>query len=289
MRGNPQFMRQPPSFWALVRTLSEHLKYTNRPPRGAPKGSGTVKVHTVGEQARALSELGLDPTLVLRDGNATEFGQLLEQYFAYRADVLTATTEPNLMDAEDAKRLFEEVRARVNPPDTCPLPKNKQKGAMSAPAYLTGLVNMLVHEAVGGHPCNYNPGQLTTFTRNGIPLRTLSRRVDGAFPSAVNPIALWEIKEYYYTTTFGSRVADGVYETLLDGMELEEIEKNEGVRAEHLLIVDSRYTWWVCGKSYLCRMVDMVNMGVVSEVIFGREVVERMPDLARSWIEKLRG
>jgi hypothetical protein len=39
-------------------------------------------------------------------------------------------------------------------------------------------------------------------------------------PGTVNPIAIWEIKEYYYTTTFGSRVADGVYETLLDGMEL---------------------------------------------------------------------
>lgn len=39
-----------------------------------------------------------------------------------------------------------------------------------------------------------------------------------------------EIKEYYYTTTFGSRVAGGVYETLLDGMELDELAQNEGVR-----------------------------------------------------------
>jgi len=30
---------------------------------------------------------------------------------------------------------------------------------------------------------------------------------------------------YYYTTTFGSRVEDGVYETLLDGMELEELRE----------------------------------------------------------------
>ena len=288
MRGNPQFMLQAKGFWALVRTLSEHLGYTNRSRRGTPKGSGTVKVHTVGEQARALSELGLDPTLVLKDGTATELGQLLEQYFVYRAEALTASVEPSLMDAEDAKCLFEEVHARVNPPSACPLPQNKQKGAKRAPAYLTGLVNMLVHEAIGGHECNFNPRQLTTFTRNGIPLRTLSRRVDGAFPSAVNPIALWEVKEYYYTTTFGSRVADGVYETLLDGLELEEIGQNEGVRAEHVLIVDSRFTWWVCGKSYLCRMIDMLNMGIVSEVIFGREVVERMPALARSWVQQLR-
>ena len=49
-----------------------------------------------------------------------------------------------------------------------------------------------------------------------MPLRTLARRVDGAFPSAVNPVAVWEIKEDYHTTTFGSRVADGVYETQID-------------------------------------------------------------------------
>lgn len=57
---------------------------------------------------------------------------------------------------------------------------------------------------------------------NGLPVRTLARRVDGAFPSVINPVAIWEVKEYYHTTTFGSRVADGVYETLLDGMELED-------------------------------------------------------------------
>ena len=48
--------------------------------------------------------------------------------------------------------------------------------------------------------------------------------MDGGFPSITNPLAIWEVKEYYYTTTFGSRVADGVYETLLDGMEIEELE-----------------------------------------------------------------
>ena len=42
----------------------------------------------------------------------------------------------------------------------------------------------------------------------------------------MNPIAVWELKEYYYTTTFGSRVADGIYETLLDGMELEDMRAN---------------------------------------------------------------
>ncbi|MEO8960291.1 MAG: hypothetical protein ABI325_00310 [Ginsengibacter sp.] len=73
---------------------------------------------------------------------------------------------------------------------------------------------MLIESNCNGMPCDYNPSELTAITENGFPVRTLSRRVDGAFPNIINPHAIWEIKEYYYTTTFGSRVADGVYESL---------------------------------------------------------------------------
>jgi len=118
-------------------------------------------------------------------------------------------------------------------------------------------------------------------------LRTLARRVDGAFPSPVDPVAIWEIKEYYYTTTFGSRVADGVYETLLDGMELRELANAEGIRIRHYLMIDSHYTWWECGRSYLCRLVDMLHMGYVDEVFFGYEVIERLPGLVERWIVDL--
>jgi hypothetical protein len=136
--------------------------------------------------------------------------------------------------------------------------------------------------------CDYNPQQLTTITRDRVPARTMARRVDGAFPSAINPIAIWEIKEYYYTTTFGSRVADGVYETLLDGLELEELRSHEGIHIEHHLMVDAHYTWWVKGRSYLCRMVDMLHMGYVDEVLFGSEVLERLPVIVKSWVNLAR-
>src|SRR5207248_3534551 len=106
-------------------------------------------------------------------------------------------------------------------------------------AFFTGIINMLIEANIQGLPCEYDPRELTTVTLNGAPLRTLARRVDGAFTSAVNPIAIWEIKEYYYTTTFGSRIADGVYETLLDGMELEELRKEEGIDVKHYLMVRS--------------------------------------------------
>jgi len=235
----------------------------------------------------ALQQLGLGRGhIVGKHDRPTAFGKTLLAYFRHRADVLNTYVEPHLMNAKQAQRMFEEMRAKLSP--TCPLPMNKQKGKKKAPAYLTGLVNMLIEANAEGLPCEYDPRRLTTITRNGVPLRTLARRVDGAFTSTVNPIAVWEIKEYYYTTTFGSRVADGVYETLLDGMELEELREHEKIDVKHYLIIDAHYTWWECGRSYLCRIIDMLHMRYVDEVLFGYEVVERMPEIVREWVKLAR-
>jgi hypothetical protein len=189
------------------------------------------------------------------------------------------------MDKAKAKTMFEKLRAKLCP--SCPLPMNKQKGKKRANAYFTGIVNMLIEANCKSMPCDYDPRELTTVTHNGAPYRTLARRVDGAFPRTVDPIAIWEIKEYYYTTTFGSRVADGVYESLLDGMELEEVRR-EGPDIKHYLMVDDYFTWWECGRSYLCRIVDMLHMGYVDEVLFGSEVVERLPTIVKSWVNIAR-
>ncbi len=276
MKPDDRFLRQPKSFWANVRSLGQHIGYVVR-------GAKQIRIPNVGEMRVALSELGLKPDAVGTDREPTALGASLRDYFAYRADVLERFVEPHLMNAKEAKRLFEKLRKRIRP--KCPLPLNKQKGKKKAPAYLTGMVNMLVEQNAKDMPCDYDPRELTTVTKNGAPLRTLARRIDGAFPSAVNPIAVWEIKEYYYTTTFGSRVADGVYETLLDGMELEELKEKEGIDVKHYLIIDAHYTWWKCGRSYLCRIIDMLHMGYVDEVIFGKEVTERIPPLVREWVE----
>jgi hypothetical protein len=181
----------------------------------------------------------------------------------------------------------EQLHATLKP--RCPIPMNKQKGDKCTAAYLTGIINMLVEQAIGDCACDYDPRRLTTVTRDGIPVRTLSRRVDGAFPSSTNPIAIWEVKEYYSTKTFGSRVADGVYETLLDGMELEELLEHEKIQVRHYLMVDDEFTWWQCGRSYLCRIIDMLHMGYVDEVLFGYEVIEQLPGIAKQWVEIARG
>ena len=66
-------------------------------------------------------------------------------------------------------------------------------------------------------------------------------------------------------------------------MELEELEVIAGRKVHHLLILDDHFTWWRCGRSYLCRIIDMLHMGLVDEAIFGREVLARLPEVAREW------
>jgi hypothetical protein len=215
MIADNRFLKLPKHFWANVRSISQHLGYTNRKTK-------QIKVHDLADIVTALGEIGLGTGHVIDGaGEPTKIGQMLVAYFAYRADVLNTFVEPRLMDAAKAAAAYKAVRKESG--SKLPVVMNKQKGDKKKPAYLTNIVNWLIDANTGGVAFDFCPGELTTFTQAGAPLRTLARRVDGAFPSTVNPVAVWEYKEYYHTTTFGSRVADGVYETLLDGMELEEL------------------------------------------------------------------
>lgn len=276
MKADPKFALLPKPFWAAARSVSQEVGYTI-------KGKGQVKVPTIREIRLSFENLHLNPDRIGNAENPTDLANTLLAYYEHRAKILNKFVEPRLMDVKRAKSEFNALKKKLKP--SCPIPLNKQKGKKKAPAYFTGIVNMLIEANSNDLRCDYDPRELTTVTRDGIPLRTLARRVDGAFPSAVNPIAIWEIKEYYYTTTFGSRVADGVYETLLDGMELEELREHEKIKVLHYLMLDAHYTWWDCGKSYLCRIIDMLHMGYTDEVLFGYEVVERLPELVKSWAQ----
>ncbi len=298
MQPNKKFLDLDKSFWASVRSVSQTAGYSIR-------GEGTIKVPSVQEIKEAFADLHLDPKKIEGNGNISDLAKTLMSYFKHRADVLNNFVEPRLMDAVllknkegktlnargaktcKARKTYESLRKKLKP--NCPLPMNKQRGKKKAKAFFTCMINMLIEANAEGLPCDYDPMKLATITQSGIPLRTLARRLDGAFPNIVNPHAVWEIKEYYYTTTFGSRVADGVYETLLDGMELQELYQNEGVKVLHYLMVDSHYTWWVSGRSYLCRIIDMLHMGYVDEVLFGYEVVERLPNLVKQWVKIEKG
>jgi hypothetical protein len=284
VKPNPKFANIGKDFWANVRTISEDIGYTTRTDRTNPE-SGQVKIPTIKEMRHALSERNLSSNHVADElNNPTEFGAKLLEYFTFRANILNSQVQKHLMTVDEAREVFDNLYAETNPPKSCPLPYNKQKNEKKARAYFTCIINMLVWRYTQGRPCSYDPRKLTAVTKDNKPLRTMARRVDGAFPATVNPIAIWEIKEYYYTTTFGSRIADGVYESLLDGMELEEIREHEGLDVKHYLMIDAKLTWWDMGKSYLCRLLDMLHMGYVDEVLFGREVVTALPNIVNEWV-----
>lgn len=275
MRPNVKFLKQPKSFWAQVKLISMGLGYS----RG-----DVIKTHSLDEIVRHFDKLSLSTNHLLVNGVITEEGKLLVDYFQYRSDCLRDSVEPSLMDREQAKSEFEKAIKDFR--YSVKIPLNKQKGDKKHHAYLTGLVNVLTEKTLGELAFDPDPRQLTVITKNEKPTRTLARRVDGAYPSIVNPIAIWEIKEYYGTKTFGSRVADGVYETMLDGYELEEMRKSEDIDVKHYLVIDDYFTWWKCGKSYVCRIFDMLHEGLLDEVVVGKQVVTRWPEIVKDWNHK---
>ncbi len=276
MKANSKFKNLKKSFWADVRLISETVGYTVR-------NKNIVKVPDLKDIILSYKNKKLDINHIIINNKITNYGELLLDYFNYRAEILNLKVEKYLMNADEAKILFENLYSEIKPPDKL-IPVNKQKGDKKKPAYLTSIVNMIIYKILKSDSFDYDPRNLTLITKKNIPLRTLARRIDGAYPSAKDPKAIWEIKEYYYTTTFGSRVADGIYESILDGLELEDLLEHEKIKVLHYLMVDAKYTWWDCGKSYLCRLIDMLNMEYVDEILFGKEVITELPNIVKYWI-----
>lgn len=280
MKPNLRFLGQDAIFWANIKSISQLVSYS--------KGE-QIKVPGIEEIKAKLPAVGLTfKHIIDEDGTLTALGKDLLDYFQYRADMLNKDVKANLIRVDEAARIFVPLFLDYHQKlgfksDSS---RNKQRGEKAGPAFFTNIINILIEMNAEGFGCNFNPQQLTTFTHDSMPLRTLSRRVDGAFTKVVNPIAIWEIKEYYYSEeNFGSRIADSVYESQLDGMELDELHRNTSFNVKHYFMVDGHNTWWYKGKSYLCRIIDLLHMGYVDEVLFGREVQERLPQLVKEWVQ----
>lgn len=106
---------------------------------------------------------------------------------------------------------------------------------------------------------------------NGSDLWVSPRRLDGALPSLLNPVGLWEIKEYWGSGG-GSKMSDAVYEIQLVGTELAIYEREAGVKIKHYAILDGRNQWGT-RKADMRRMFDLLYSGVIDELIIGREVL----------------
>ena len=266
MLPDARFVNRSGAFWGSVRFVSERLGYSTR-----SKKASQLRDYSLAEVGGALAQFAVSKELL--DGVC--------EYLNHRASFLNETIQPLLMDRSKAEKAYRALVRGYKP--QCHLPQNKQKGKKRHLNYLTCIVNVLTEKNAKVEVDDDPRGMCIVTDQSNAVVGVLSRWMDGAYPGTVNPKAVWEIKEYYGTTTFGSRVADGVYESLLDGLEIRLIEKDCGKRIHHYLFVDDYYTWWGCGKSYLCRLVDMMHMELVDEVIFGREVFERWPAIIKTW------
>ena len=279
MRAFEEYRSMPSEFWALIKLVSETLGYTSREHK--------VSTYTISELEHLFKyyNMSIDDQLIAD----------VKNYCDYRADILNNFVRLRLMDKETAQSYFENIYSCyfIKEDLKCKIPMNKQKGDMKTVNYFTAIINMLTEMTIKDSS-GYNEtlgfdddprGLVYVWDRKNNVIGASSRRFDGAYPSIVNPRVVWEIKEYYYSTTFGSRVADGVYETQLDGHEFLEIANRTGYKITHVFFIDGYRTWWLQGKPYLCRIVDMLNSGLVDEVIFGEEVFERWPALLSEFID----
>lgn len=280
MQAFSEFRGMPAPFWTMVKYISETLKYTVR-------GQDRVRTYSTKEIDALISKKG-----IIVDNDTIK---MLKLYFDMRANLLNNFVKDSLMNADTAKKEFLNLYPLHKEHNfLCKLPMNKQKGDKKQIAFFTAIVNILAEDTIrkslaydGTLGFDDDPrGLVYVFDDDNRIIGASSRRFDGAYPNIINPRIVWEIKEYYYNTTFGSRVADGVYETQLDGYEFKDISERSGKPITHVFFLDAYKTWWEDGKSYLCRIIDILNTGLVDEVIVGREVFTRWPELLNSIIEK---
>lgn len=275
MRAFEQFSDKGASFWAFVKFVSESLGYTRR-------GYGMVKSYEYDDIYKLCIKhnIAVDSNFI---GDVVAYSNL-------RAQCLNEYARNMLMDVNSAQQEFQRLYSIYEQRSLqCALPFNKQRGSKRNFAFFTCIINILteltIREITGDESLtgfDDDPrGLMFVMDENNNLIGSSSRRFDGAFPSILSPKIVWEIKEYYYTTSFGSRIADGIYETQLDGLEFMDLKNRTGKKIFHVLFIDAYQTWWIQGKSYLCRVIDALNAGQVDEVIIGREVFSRWPNLLK--------
>jgi len=173
---------------------------------------------------------------------------------------------------------------------TIPSLFNKQKEEMSHELYFNSAINFVFQKCIletdNGDSFDYDPGVFPLITDNdNNPVYTMSRRMDGAYPSCVNPKVLWEVKEYYDNKTYGSRVNDSIYETILSGKECAEVKKLlSEYDIKHLVFFDGFYALGILGRALLLRFIDCFFQRLVDDIIVGSDIIDIWPTITKHLI-----
>lgn len=273
MFANEEFHGRGREFWSYVRLISEQSGYQ-------PHGDELVKEYTVDDLRETVKKTGIndDPLLDGVSESITDLGSDVLDYLNYRSKQVEVALS-RIRTKDEAVAEFKKFSEGFEM-DTEQL--NKQ--GSSEPLVFANSVN-LVLEKETGVDFNPNPRMLPTVLDEEKNLQmTLPKWPDGAFPTARNPLGIWEVKEFYSSTTFGSRIADAIYEIMLFSEELDTLHNETGREVELYLMTDG-YEAWKSGVSYICRIIDVLNMGYVDAAIFGEEVFTQWPDIVDEWDE----
>ncbi|HVD37856.1 MAG TPA: hypothetical protein VNC15_03370, partial [Solirubrobacterales bacterium] len=99
-----EFRGKPPEFWAVVKLVSQVIGYSHRATRGV---ISRPRAYAPAEVVTALRSRGLSP-----EGQEV-LAREIARYSMVRADLMQNQIRDNLMDREEARELFEQLRAEV--------------------------------------------------------------------------------------------------------------------------------------------------------------------------------
>lgn len=272
MYANERFAGYNTKFWSYVRLVSEQAGYQ-------PHGEKLVKKYTKKDLSETVEKTGINGEQLLgglTTNNTTDLGEELLDYLNFRSDKVKQALD-KIRTKNQAFSDFEEYCG-----DYVMETEQLNKQGSGEKLIFANSVN-LVLERETGIDFNPNPRMLPTVLDSEKNLKTtLPKWPDGAFPTARNPLALWEVKEFYSSTTFGSRIADAIYEMMLFGEEVQTLQEETEQKIDLYLMTDG-YEAWKKGVSYICRIIDILNMEYIDAAIFGEEVFTQWPDIVNSW------
>lgn len=251
--------------WELVRY---YLSITAKEERDA--FLATLKAESAAKVGKTKLELGRDVARLLLD------------YLDFRSTLWD--TGNRLLRTEDQATAY--CRKKFNEVPKTAQTKNQEHHQSSKAMVLTTtrLAESVCTEL--GVTIDPSPQRRCVWVANEQ-LHVTARNLDGAIPGLVDPFLVWEIKEYWGTTSGGSKMSDAVYECALVGRELRDFEKRSKLHVEHAVLLDGK-AQWTARKSDLLRFYDLYCQGLIDIIIVGREVETEWQQFVKSTIRKHR-
>ncbi|MGW0708082.1 DUF7687 domain-containing protein [Streptomyces sp. NPDC002643] len=250
-------------FWHVVRMLADQ-------PAAQRKYADKISPTEIMNLLRSAETAAAD-ALVLYLNKREDVLQRLSAYWSKRREVSDAIF--SLMRTElEAKSDYATISDQVLQSYGVQL-----DGYHKSPKVLVNTVDAIIYRECkkAGVSVNTNPQSRATLLADDH-IWVSPRRLDGALPDLLNPVALWEIKEYWGKTGGGSKMSDAIYELHLVGLELRMFEDEFNIHVNHYAIMDGQEQWQ-CRKADVRRAVDLLYMGLLDELVVGKEVLTDWP------------